>query len=113
VVRGLDENGVLFRRYAKSPAGLPVVHMGPKTRSDALAEAARVVGSLPSDLAARVDWVSVATIDTISLRLHNGRTILWGSADESQNKAEIVAILLRHKASSYDVSVPGRPTIRR
>jgi cell division protein FtsQ len=112
VVRGLDENGVLFRRYASRPARLPVLNMGPGTRNAALAEAAKVAGALPPGLASKVDRVDVQTIDTITLRLHDGRTIRWGSADDSQDKARVIAVLLRHKGSSYDVSVPGRPTIR-
>jgi cell division protein FtsQ len=112
VAYGLDENGVQFRRYASRPARLPVLHMGPRTRSAALAEAARVAGALPPGLASKVDSVDVQTIDTITLRLHDGRTIRWGSADDSQDKARVIAVLLRHKGSTYDVSVPGRPTIR-
>lgn len=109
----LDEDGVLFRRYAARPAGLPVVHMEGQARPDALAEAAKVAAVLPSDLAPKVDYVDVRTVDTISLHLKDGKTILWGSADDSANKAKVIAVLLRHKASFYDVSVPGQPVLRR
>ena len=113
VMRALDGDGVLFRRYASRPAGLPVVHMGAKTRADALAEAATVIGVLPGNLAAKVDYVEVRTIDTISLRLRNGTTIMWGSADQSHSKAQVLEVLLRQKATTYDVSVPGQPTLKR
>ncbi len=111
-LRGLDEDGVLFRGYLSRP-DLPVIRMAPGTRADALAEAARVAGSLPGDLSARVRYVEVRTVDTISLRLRNGRTVLWGSADDSAEKARVLAVLLPRKASLYDVSVPGQPIIRR
>ncbi len=114
VIRGLDREGVVFREYPSAPRDLPLVRMSARTRSDALAEAATVVGVLPTELAARVDFVEVETIDTISLRLRNGRTILWGSADDSENKAKVIAVLLEAapKARTYDVSVPGQPTTR-
>lgn len=114
VARALDAEGVVFRRYASPPRDLPVVRMGAHTKADALAEAAAVVGVLPKDLAAKVDFVEVETIDRISLRLHDGRAILWGSADDSANKAKVIDVLLdaAPKASTYDVSVPGRPTTR-
>jgi cell division protein FtsQ len=114
VVRGLDKEGVVFREYASAPRDLPVVRMSARTRSDALAEAASVVGVLPAELASRVDFVEVETIDTIALKLHSGRTILWGSADDSESKAKVVAVLLdaAPKAETYDVSVPGQPTTR-
>lgn len=110
-VRGMDADGVVFRRYAARPAGLPVVHLASGTQAPARAEAAKVVAALPPDLAAKVASVDVATIDTITLRLRDGRTVHWGSADDSEDKARVVAVLLRHKASTYDVSVPGRPTV--
>ena len=37
---------------------------------------------------------------------------MWGSADQSQNKAKVLDVLLRQKATMYDVSVPGQPTGR-
>lgn len=112
-LRGVDEDGVLFRAYESQPPGLPVVRISARTRSEALAEAARVIAALPQDLAARVDHLRVETIDSITLRLRNGKTVLWGSAADSTTKAEVLAVLLRQKASVYDVSVPGRPTVER
>jgi cell division protein FtsQ len=111
-LRGVDRDGVLFRGYLSAP-DLPVIRMSARTRADALAEAARVAASLPADLSARVDYVEVQTVDAISLRLHNGHTVLWGSAADSDQKAKVLAVLLSQKASLYDVSVPGRPIIRR
>ena len=112
-IRGVDDEGVLFRRYRSQPADLPVVRITAATRSDALAEAAKVIDALPDDLASRVDHLAVRTVDSISLELRNGKTVFWGSADESDTKAEVLDVLLRQKASVYDVSVPGQPTIRR
>lgn len=113
VLRGVDEEGVLFRSYAAQPDALPVVRIAAGTRSEALAEAAQVISALPAALAARVDHLAVETVDSIELRLRNGKTIFWGSAADSATKAEVLGVLLRQKASVYDVSVPGQPTIRR
>ena len=99
--------------YSSRPAGLPLVRAGARTRADALAEAAKVVDALPAQLAAKVAHVEVRTIDDISLRLRDGRRVLWGSADSSADKADVLAVLLKRKARFYDVSVPSRPTIRR
>jgi cell division protein FtsQ len=87
--------------------------MSGHARSDALAEAAKVAGSLPSSIAAKVDYVEVRTVDTIALRLRSGRVVRWGSADGSDAKARVLAVLLKQKASSFDVSVPGQPIITR
>lgn len=111
--RGLDETGVLFRTYPEEPAGLPHVIMSAATPAEALAEAAAVVQALPSEILDRVDHLEVTSIDGISLRLTGGATVMWGSADESGNKAAVLEILLQDQARVYDVTAPGRPTIRR
>lgn len=113
VLRGVDEEGVLFRDFASQPAALPVVRISAGTRSEALAEAAQVIAALPDDLAGRVEHLSVETVDSITLQLGNGKTVFWGSAHDSATKAEVLAVLLRQKASVYDVSVPSQPTIKR
>ncbi|CAA9380960.1 MAG: Cell division protein FtsQ [uncultured Nocardioides sp.] len=110
-IRGLDAEGIVFRRYAAAPPGLPRVQPQTSTGTDALKEAAGVVSALPSDLVARVDHVEVQTIDQITLVLRDGREVLWGSADESALKATVLARLLDvQQAQVYDVSVPGSPT---
>lgn len=111
LVRGVDADGVIFREYPSPPEGVPLVAMGAQTQADALAEAATVVDVLPASLASRVAVVEVDTIDTISLRLHSGQTIIWGSADDSANKAKVIDVLLEQAASTYDVSVAAQPTI--
>ena len=110
-IRGMDDSGVVFVDYQKAPAGLPHVRSSTDTRADALQEAARVISALPSDLDAKVDHVEVETVDQISLVLRDGRTVVWGSADESEEKAQVLAALLDARpARTYDVSVPGQPT---
>ncbi len=110
--RGLDRTGVLFRTYAEQPTGLPVVTMSAATPVEALAEAAGVVQALPSDILGRVDHLEVESIDQISLELTGGATVVWGSADQSEDKAAVLEVLLKQKASVYDVTAPGRPTIK-
>jgi len=109
-VRGMDKDGVVFREYRQAPSGLPRVRTSADTRSDALREAAAVVSSLPKDIAGRVDHVEVETVDRITLVLRDDRTVMWGSADESPEKAAVLTRLLQQDARKYDVSVPGRPT---
>jgi cell division protein FtsQ len=108
--RGMDAEGVVFSEYPKPPPGMPQVRTSTETGGDALREAALVVESLPAEISRRVDHVEVATIDQISLVLREGKTVVWGSAEESEAKAEVLAGLLQQPARTYDVSVPGQPT---
>ncbi len=61
---------------------------------------------------ARSTWSEVETIDRIRLSCAGGRTVMWGSAEDSAQKAEVLAVLLGQDAREIDVSVPGRPTTR-
>ena len=112
-LRGMDADGVVFLEYRTPPRGLPSVVVGEGAHSDALVEAARVVSALPRRVSVAVDHVEVATIDQISLVLRDGRVVRWGSADDSAVKSEVLGALLAQPARSYDVSVPGQPTLRR
>jgi len=111
-LRGLDLEGVVFDDYAKPPAGLPRVETSSDAGREALSEAAAWGSALPRDLAARVDHLELATVDQISLVLRDDRVVVWGSADESDVKAEVLAGLLKTPGSTYDVSVPGQVSIR-
>jgi cell division protein FtsQ len=110
--QGLDEDGVLFRSYPTRPEGLPEVRIKATTSVEALEEAAHVVQALPPTLLHRVQALDVGSIDAISFRLIGGARVTWGSADESKDKARVLAALLHRKASAYDVTAPGRPTLR-
>lgn len=111
-LRGLDKDGVVFSRYRKAPAGLPKVVTPEGTEASALREAARVVRSLPTRIAKATDHVEVTSVDEISLALSKGRTVEWGSSADSAQKAQVLLALLKHKATVYDVSVPGEPTTK-
>lgn len=111
--RGLDGSGVLFRDYDRRPPELPVVRMRASTPVEALAEGAAVVTTLPDELLGRVEAFDVRSIDDITFRLRSGARVVWGSAEYSEAKAEVLQILLdERQAATYDVSAPGRPTTR-
>lgn len=115
-LQAVDEDGYLFGSYATEPSDLPVIRTAPDVRREALAEAAAVIGSLRADVAAKVRHVDVESVDQIVLRLKDGRRVMWGSADDAAQKAEVLQALLRQpattKAAEIDVRVPGRPTTR-
>ncbi len=111
--RGMDEGGVLFREFAKAPRQIPRIRTELAVDTDTLREAGEVLSALPPDVSKRVSYVSVETIDRISLVLRDGRVVLWGSAEESVDKARVLEKLLAIRATTYDVSVPGLPTYRK
>lgn len=111
-LQALDSEGALFGHFTSRPKRLPLVRTQPGTGAEALAEAARVVSSLPAAVSRRLDVVEATSVDQIALLLGNGRRILWGSADSSEQKAEVLAVLLKRPGQQINVSVPGRPTTK-
>ena len=98
-IRGLDAEGIVFRDYRTGAEGdAPGAARPPRPAPTPSKEAAGVVSALPDDLAARVDHVEVQTIDQISLVLRDGREVLWGSAEESELKARVLARAARRAA---------------
>jgi len=111
-LQALDSEGVPFGSYTARPRHLPLVVTEPDIRSEALVEAGRVIDALPAKVARRVETVEVGSVDEINLVLTNGRRVVWGSAEDSAQKAEVLAVLLKRPGQQIDVSVPGRPTTR-
>ena len=94
-LRGMDAEGVVFRDYNRAPPGLPRVQTDIGTSAEALREAALVISALPESLTLLVDYLQVTTVDEISLFLKDGRQVVWGSADDSETKAEVAIDLLQ------------------
>jgi cell division protein FtsQ len=112
-LRGLDEEGVVFDHYRRAPDDMPRVETSPDAGRDALREAAAVIAALPREISTKVDHVEVATVDQITLVLRDKRQVMWGSAEESELKAQVIdKMLTAVQAPVYDVSVPGNPTVR-
>jgi cell division protein FtsQ len=111
-LQAVDDAGVLFGSYPRKPDDLPLMETAADVKSESLAEAARVVTSLRPDILALVERIEVESVDRIRLRLDGGRTVMWGSAEDSAQKADVLAVLLERDAREIDVSVPGRPTTR-
>lgn len=97
-----------------APADLPRVVVGAEADRLALEEAAAVVTALDPAVTRLVDHLRVETADRIMLELEGGKSVTWGSADESEAKARVLLNLLdqRPEATSYDVSVPGLPATK-
>lgn len=67
---------------------------------------------LPDKLKRNLDRVTAATSSNIRFIFTSGVTVIWGSADRNERKAEVLTVLLQRKAKIYDVSAPDLPTIR-
>lgn len=107
----VDKDGTVFHNTAKPEPGAVQAH----TKGDErrlLADVATVVEALSADVRAQVVSVKADAVDQITLSLTDKRTVVWGSAEESELKAKVLTPLLTVDASTYDVSAPQHPTTK-
>ena len=92
----VDPAGVVLKT-SPTRAGLPIIDIGSaKAGSPAFGAAVKVLLALPSSVAGRVQTVSASTLDNVSLTLTgDNHTVIWGSADDSDQKAATLARLLQ------------------
>lgn len=77
-----------------------------------LTDVATVAKALPENLRGQVTSLQAKSVDRITLKLSKDRHVVWGSAEDSTLKAEVLAALLQVDAKVYDVSAPHNPTTR-
>lgn len=91
---------------------LPVVEAG-ALGSEAFLAAGRVSLALPEEFRAEVTRVTASSPENVELHLTSGATVTWGSADDSQRKAQVLTSLITATqdagVTSYDVSSPDTP----
>lgn len=107
----VDADGVVFHQSTKPTKGVVQVTTT-TTDKRLLGDIATVVHTLPSSVRDKLKGVSATAVDRIELTVDGDRKVVWGSADEADLKAQVLAALLTVDAKVYDVSAPLHPTTR-
>ncbi|WP_101257665.1 cell division protein FtsQ/DivIB [Streptomyces barkulensis] len=115
----VDDEGVLFGTVAERPAGVPLLALdlagspsghrfGPERMRR---EAVGVAAALPERVRRDTRTIRVRSYDSITLEMSGGRTVVWGSGEDSDAKAGSLTLLMKAAdgAERFDVSVPGAP----
>jgi len=112
----LDDQAVQISTVEAPPPGVPVVGIPPVDNERVLRAVIGVVNALPADLRARVSDISAQTEDSVVMQLRDGPRVEWGSAEQSELKAEVLAVMLSSgevgTAPVIDVSAPTLPITR-
>lgn len=114
----VDAAGVVLETSEARPTGLPLLQIdenGPE--GTGFAAMAEVLIALPPGVLTQVDTISARTRDDVTLRLAGSdQRVVWGSADDSDRKADVLAALLARFSTAgpgeYDVSAPGSAVFR-
>lgn len=113
----VDPAGIVIERSEARLPGVPLIDIaGADTDSEAFDAAVEVILALPDSVLGQLDTVTASTRDNVRLTLAGGGAeIIWGSADDSDYKARLLAVALAQKypnVSEYNVSAPGQLTYR-
>ncbi|KRC63156.1 hypothetical protein ASE14_00735 [Agromyces sp. Root81] len=112
----VDAAGVVIERPAERPEGQPMIVAEGGVAGEGFRAAAAVIRSLPAEVRGQLVGATAATADDVRLELASGATVVWGSAEESGQKAAVLAKLMAYAppdtVGEYDVSSPTSAVTR-
>jgi cell division protein FtsQ len=107
-----DRDGVDFAT-GPPPPNLPYLETDNPAPNDPPTKAAlEVMTALRPEVAGQVARVSAPSVAAITLTLVDGREVVWGTTDRTEEKAQKLAALLTQPGHTYDVSSPDLPTVK-
>jgi cell division protein FtsQ len=107
-----DRDGVDFAT-APPPPALPYIDVDNPGPTDPATKAVlAVLLALRPEIVAQVGRIAAPSVASITLTLSDGRTVIWGTNDRTEEKAEKLAALLTRPGRIYDVSSPDLPTVK-
>jgi cell division protein FtsQ len=107
-----DKDGVDFAT-APPPGGVPYLDTDNPGPSDGPTKAAlQVMTALRPEVAGQVGRIAAPSVAAITLTLTDGRVVVWGTTDRTEEKALKLGALLTQPGQTYDVSSPDLPTVK-
>lgn len=121
-IRFFNEHGDVIRTFDEGESGEAEGYATPEISSDAALDSesvfgaiVSVLGELPVPAREAMESATAESIDSVQLILDDGRTIVWGSEERSEEKAAVLEAILASEASEFtevetiDISTPDTP----
>lgn len=115
----IDQEGMVIGSAAnRTDARLPLIDGGTEAVNSAVfSTVTSVLSVLPEKVLAELDHASASSVDSVELKLINGQTVFWGSAEANVAKARAVEAMLQMPEKDppvrvFDVSTPTAPVTR-
>ncbi|MGI8870085.1 MAG: cell division protein FtsQ/DivIB [Mycobacteriales bacterium] len=114
----LDRTAIPFHRVSPAPHGLTRIDLrtagrsvggSPAAVSDADRASVAVAAQLPPSITRLVAIISAPSQDAVTLHLRSGRTVIWGTPQQSAAKARVLPTLLGRPGTTFDLS--GLPNV--
>lgn len=112
--RLVDRDGVEVEAVSTRPVTLPYLDVDVATGGPAaLTAALDVQSALPIAISDRLRSIGATSRDGVWLTMDNGARVVWGSAEDSAEKVDVLRALVTATpdAALYDVSAPGAPAV--
>lgn len=107
-----DRDGVDFA-VGVPPPGVPYIDTdNPGPNDEPTKAALQVMTSLRPEVAEQVARIAAPSVAAITLQLSDGRQVVWGTTDRTEEKALKLGALLTQPGKTYDVSSPDLPTVK-
>jgi cell division protein FtsQ len=112
----VDKSGRQFRTVSTAPSALPHFDIpagaGQPAATATGQAVATVAGALTPAVLAQLSSIGASDPSAITLHLRDGRTVEWGTADRSADKAQVLPALLGRAGTTFDVSNPDVVSVR-
>ncbi|WP_243761460.1 cell division protein FtsQ/DivIB, partial [Streptomyces sp. YIM 98790] len=115
----VDIDGVSFGVVPEAVPGIPLLSLELEQNAGLrrfgeeriVTAAVGVVAALPPALHRQTEVVRVRSYDSISLELAGGRTVRWGSPEQTEAKVAALTAVMKaaEEARYFDISVPSAP----
>ncbi len=110
----LDDTGYPYLKVTSSqvPPGLFTIALATPGRHDPATMAAlAVIGGIGAPIRSTVASVSARSAYDVVLQLRDGRSVIWGSPDDTAKKMQVLPAVLTRPGKVYDVSDPDIVTV--
>lgn len=113
----VGDNGARLKKLAKrTDRKLPVVQLSaPDGDGRIFDTVVQALAQLPTEVLAKLETAGASSVDTVTFKLTDGRSVVWGDASQGAFKAADLKVLLSTadlKDKILDVSTPRRPVTK-
>lgn len=107
----VDAEGKIFLAGVK-PEGIVEIANTEASDTQAVEVAAKAVAALVPEVRGQLERVEAPSAESVKLFFPEGRTVFWGSKENTPEKAEATRIVLQREGAQWNVSNPSMPTVR-
>lgn len=107
----IDEKGVPFVIDAP-PEGAVEITGDRREDPETLSGIAEVLESMPEHVRGMMKAVDAPGPHALTLLLHDGRTVFWGSSGDNHDKSLALEVVLQREGEHWNISHPAMVTVR-